>query len=110
MLLFELNDIGNKLYLARKERGMTQAEAAEAAGLSDRTYGDIERGKTNMRIETFIKICDAFRVLPNEVLMEEAELDNLEPVVKEGFMRCTESEKKMVLRLIVFYMKMSNIL
>lgn len=38
MLIFDLNTIGNKLLAIRKRAGLTQAEVAEAAGLSDRTY------------------------------------------------------------------------
>lgn len=41
MLIYDLNAIGNKLYLFRKKMGMTQSEVAEAAGMSDRTYADI---------------------------------------------------------------------
>ena len=47
MLIFDLHTIGNRLLMIRKRMGMTQAEVAEAAGLSDRTYADIERGTVN---------------------------------------------------------------
>ena len=50
MLLFDLNTIGNNLLSVRKRLGMTQAEVAEKAGLSDRTYADIERDTVNMRL------------------------------------------------------------
>ena len=42
MLVFNLHTIGNKQLIVRKRMGMTQAEVAESAGLSDRTYADIE--------------------------------------------------------------------
>ena len=48
MLLFDMRAIGNKLLAIRKKAGLTQQEVAEAAGLSDRTYADIERGTVNM--------------------------------------------------------------
>ena len=54
MLIFDFHAIGEKLYAVRKRSGMTQAEVAELAGLSDRTYADIERGSVNMRIETVL--------------------------------------------------------
>ena len=41
MLLFDLRRIGNQLLAIRKRSGLTQADVAEAAGLSDRTYADI---------------------------------------------------------------------
>ena len=45
---------------------------AEKAGLSDRTYADIERGSVNMRIETVLRICQALHITPDELLTEKA--------------------------------------
>lgn len=70
MLIFDFHAIGNKLLYIRKNIGLTQAEVAEAAGLSDRTYADIERGTANMRVETLLRICRALHVTPNEILTE----------------------------------------
>lgn len=71
MLLFDMMAIGNKLLKIRKHLGLTQTEVAERAGLSGRTYADIERGTVNMRIETFLRICDVFGVTPDRILTEE---------------------------------------
>ena len=62
MLISDLNLIGENLYHFRKKCGLTQSEVAELAELSDRTYADIERGNTNMRIDTLIKICSALKI------------------------------------------------
>lgn len=72
MLLFDFHTIGNKLLSARKHLGLTQAEVAEIAGLSDRTYADIERGTVNMRLETILRICKALQITPDQALTEEA--------------------------------------
>jgi transcriptional regulator with XRE-family HTH domain len=64
MLVYDLNIIGNRLYALRKRMGITQAEAA---GLSDRTYADIERGSVNMRLETLLRICDALYIIPDRI-------------------------------------------
>ena len=71
MLVTDLLTIGNKLLKIRKRMGMTQAEVAEAAGLSDRTYADIERGTVNMRIETILRICNVLHITPNEILTKD---------------------------------------
>lgn len=71
MLIFDLHTIGAKLLSIRKRMGLTQAEVAEAADLSDRTYADIERGSVNMRIETILRICNVLHVTPDEILTEE---------------------------------------
>lgn len=70
MLIFDLHVIGNKLLCIRKRMGVTQAEVAEAAGLSDRTYADIERSAVNMRTETILKICSVLHITSDEVLTE----------------------------------------
>ena len=66
-------EIGNRLLAVRKRAGITQVEAAELAGVSDRTYADIERGSVNMRLETSLRICEALHSTPDELLIDEEE-------------------------------------
>ena len=73
MLIYDLHQIGDRLFSIRKQYGMTQAEVAEAAGLSDRTYSEMERGIANMRIETVLRVCDALHITPDEILTESDE-------------------------------------
>lgn len=68
MLITDKIKIGNQLLAIRKKAGLTQAEVAEAAGLSDRTYADIERGSVNMRVETLLRICESLHITPDEIL------------------------------------------
>lgn len=72
MLIFDMHIIGNRLLAIRRRAGLTQAEVAEAAGLSDRTYADIERGTVNMRTETILRICNVLHITPDEILTEES--------------------------------------
>ena len=71
MLIFDFHAIGNNLYAIRRRRGLTQAEVAEAADISDRTYADIERGTVNMRIETLLRICRVLQITPNDILTDD---------------------------------------
>ena len=109
MLLFDLCAIGNKLLCFRKKRGMTQAEVAEAAGLSDRTYADIERGTVNMRIETLLHICAALYITPNDVLTA----DQAQPQVsREQFLElldsCDPKERDTAMLLVSVYLNSLN--
>lgn len=109
MLIFDFSVIGNKLYSFRKKMGMTQAEVAEAAGLSDRTYADIERGSVNMRIETLLKICEALHITPNEILTE----DNSSIAVREAELiarldTCSPKDKETALSLLSIYLQSLN--
>ncbi len=105
MLIFDMRAIGNKLHEARKRLGFTQQEVAEKAELSDRTYADIERGNVNMRIETFLKICNALQVTPDAVLTEEnASLSDTEKAVSKKFDACSDAEKRTALKIIDTYL------
>lgn len=73
MLIFDRHTIGEKLLRLRKRRGLTQAEVAEAASLSDRAYADIERGTVNMRVDTMLRICAVLRITPDEILTDDDE-------------------------------------
>ena len=102
MLIFDFHVIGNKLCLLRKNMGLTQAHVAEAAGISDRTYADIERGTVNMRVETLLRICTALRVTPDSVLTSQEE------VTEEDIMRllssATDKERHTALKLLESYL------
>ena len=71
MIISDFHVIGNKLLQFRKKVHLTQIEVAELAGLSDRTYADIERGNVNMRLDTLLRICSVLHITPNDILTEE---------------------------------------
>lgn len=105
MLLFDFRAIGNKLLAIRKQMGMTQAEVAEAAGLSDRTYADIERGTVNMRIETILRICQVLHITPDEVLTEEPQGDDIgQEALWERLNGCSFKDRETALRLLEVYL------
>ena len=106
MLIYDMRKIGNKILALRKSIGLTQAELAEKAGLSDRTYADIERGNVNMRIETFLRICDALNTTPDSILTEENTSLQLkqEQIIKD-FDSCSEKEKYSALAILDSYLK-----
>lgn len=53
---------GSKLRAIRALRGITQAELAEAAGVSPTAIREYELGKRDLRADTIRKLCDAMRV------------------------------------------------
>ena len=106
MLIFDFRKIGNKLLSIRKRLGMTQSEVAEASGLSDRTYADIERGSVNMRIETILKICNVLHITPDEIFTENnPALTIKQNELIERLNRCKSEEKETALELLSVYLK-----
>ena len=106
MLIFDSRQIGNKLLLFRKKSGMTQAQAAEAAGISDRTYADIERGTVNMRIETILRICSALHITPNEILTDnDIPIDIVQDEIIARLNTCSPKDKETALRLLSVFLQ-----
>lgn len=104
MLIFDLHKIGNKLLEFRKRAGLTQAETAEAAGLSDRAYADIERGTVNMRADTVLRICTALHITPDEIFTEESPLECKQNELFEKLSSCTPKERETALELLSVYL------
>ena len=106
MLIFDLHTIGNRLQGIRKRMGMTQADVAEAAELSDRTYADIERGSVNMRIETILRICNVLHITPDEIFTEET--TSLSSRQEELWMRlaaCNPKDRETALQLLTVFLQ-----
>ena len=109
MLIFDFHSIGNKLLAFRKHMGLTQSEVAEKAGLSDRTYADIERGTVNMRIETVLRICEVLKITPDEILTEEVkDLPIIQKDILERLCNCSEREKETALKILDVYLSSLN--
>lgn len=105
MLITDNRAIGNKLLTIRKSMGLTQAQVAEAAELSDRAYADIERGTSNMRLQTILHICAALHITPNEILTDDDTPLDIEQ--KELFTRLAllpSKERATALELLAVYL------
>lgn len=103
MLISDLHRIGNNLYKARKAKGFTQAEVAEKADLSDRTYADIERGSVTMRIDSLLKICTALHITPNDILVVENDIKIAVQNIADIIKNCSNNEKETALKLLNVY-------
>ncbi len=109
MLIFDFRAIGNKLLENRKRTGLTQNEVAEKANLSDRTYADIERGCVNMRMETFLKICEVLCVTPDEILTNESHISEATKAeLTDKFGKCTFSQQETAIKLLNVYLDSLN--
>ena len=101
----DMHAVGARILTIRRSRGLTQADVAEKAGLSDRAYADIERGDVNMRVSTLMKVCAALDITPNDVLTEKttsrfARKDEL----LQRFEDCSSAEKDTMLDLLSVYL------
>ena len=66
-----LEQIGKRLYLRRKQLGITQEALAERANITSQTISTAELGKKAMRADTIIRVCEALEITPNYLLLGE---------------------------------------
>lgn len=108
MLVFDFFIIGERIYAIRHKKGMTRFEVSEKADISDRNYANIERGTVDMRLSTFLKICKALNVKPNDILLS----DEKEQVSTDDIMNfinnCSASERQTALNLLSVYLQSLN--
>jgi len=76
--------VGNRIRIIRRQKGLTQAQLAEKSDLSDNFIGLIERGEGHPTIPTISKIADALGVKLNEFFADDEESSkNVHQVIKE---------------------------
>lgn len=57
-----------KIKMLRKAKGISQKTLAEMIGVEQSAYSKIESGKTNINLNTFLRICEVLEVKPDEIL------------------------------------------
>lgn len=68
LVAVDLKAIGNRIRIARKKKGLSQAALAEMIQISVPHMSDIENGKKNIGIEIFIKLTEALQVSADWIL------------------------------------------
>jgi transcriptional regulator with XRE-family HTH domain len=59
---------GKRVRELRKDRGWTQERLAEEAGMNWLQIGHIERGASDPKLSTIVKLAKAFRLHPSDLL------------------------------------------
>lgn len=64
----QLKKFGDRVRELRKERGLSQEDLAELAGLHRTYIGGIERGERNVALVNILRLAKALNVSPGELL------------------------------------------
>ncbi len=103
-LVKDYKSLGERLLKIRRNMGLSQEETAWAAGLSTRTYADIERGTVNARLDTILRICKVFRITPNDILVSEQDPDIIDMDKLDNLLKnLTEKQQKIAYKILMLY-------
>ena len=69
-----LKHIGKNIRAARKSKNLTLEVLSGLSGVSESFLGMVERGVSNVSVETLIALCDALNMSADEILMEGREV------------------------------------
>lgn len=64
----DISKIGSRIRDVRLSRNMSQSALAEKANISLPHISEIELGKSNMRLSTFIKVAEALQVSADDLI------------------------------------------
>lgn len=91
-----IRSIAENIRKLREQRGMTQEELAELAGISQSHLSKIEAGSRNIGMKTYTRILEALGAVP--ILVSEVERIERHVELMERFMfiikECSEAELK----------------
>ena len=98
----DYNLIGKRIAELRKSRGMTQANLAEKAEITNNFLSHIERSYSIPSLETLVRICDALEVTPDAILLGTAteHIAYLAEEFTEKFLACTPAQRRFILEMV----------
>ena len=98
----DLQLIGSRIKAVRASRGMSQADLAVKAAVSLPLISNIERGKTRMQLETFVKVAEALQVSADHLL--RADVPEVRTIYQgelaEVLDGCSASEMEAILNIV----------
>ena len=77
-------ELGKNICDLRREKGITQEELAEKAGISTSFLGHIERGSRIASLETLVALCNILKTTPQYLLGASLD-DDLTPHLPADF-------------------------
>ena len=75
--------ISEKLKLIRKTEGYTQVKLAKVLGITERSYQELEYGKTHPAGKTFEKLCKKFPEYTLWLMTGKTSGDQIDPFIKQ---------------------------
>ena len=98
--------LGKRVLQLRKEKGWSQERLAEKSGISNNCVSNIENCYSIPSLETLMKLCDAFQITPNDLLLGVSQENKsyLNRDIAELLEQCSAQEKKYIYKIIKVFL------
>ena len=73
-----MEQFGNRLRTARKDRGLTLEQLAAACSTSETVLRNYEKARKSPNVEMLLRICEALKISPDYLLQDELSFDPYE--------------------------------
>ena len=100
-------EMGERIRECRKQRNLSQAQTAEAIGISNNAFSNIETGNSNTTLETIKKIAEYFQVSLDYLTDGVERTLEDETFIRRYMALAKEDRKKMVGVMDVFFPKLA---
>ena len=88
--------LGLRIAKRRKALGLRQNALAAEIDISNNYLSGIECGKENPSLEVLVKLCNALKVTPDYLLMENMHSSNSPQNIVEGLRLCSAEDVELV--------------
>ena len=98
--------IGKICQQYRLKNNLTQNQVAELTGLEPRHISQIERGFSKGSIDTLLKLCNAYKIIPDIILYDllDDEVKNSVSIYDEKFKKLSKRDKESILHFIDYFL------
>lgn len=100
-------EMGERIRECRKQRNLSQAQMAEAIGISNNAFSNIETGNSNATLENVKKIAEYFRVSLDYLTDGEERTLEDETFMRRYLSLSKEDRRKMITVMDTFFPKLA---
>lgn len=102
------SDVGNRIYMMRKQRGLTREKLAEMSDISVQFLADIEKGRKNMTVTTLRKVAAALVVSTDYIVNGISECSEYNDEINELLKTLDVKSKSYALDILRIYANAVN--
>lgn len=96
---YNLKQIGNRIFICRRENGLTQKQFASMLNISNNHLSNIERGKSAPSFLLFLDICSKLKINTDYIALGNVCADVDDEIIQK-IKKCSDEDKIKISKII----------